>query len=138
MITRTLAALLFVTLGAGIAAQAQSASTINVNVPFEFTFGAQTFPAGSYSVMQPEQHVVILRDARGYTVAQALTQGIESLAPAGSTTLKFRKSGDQHILTEIWQQYQTEGELLRKVDVATSVAKHRSSEARETAEGSRP
>ena len=138
MITRTLTSLMLVTIGIAMTAQAQSASVIKVNVPFEFTFGDQTFPAGDYSLTQPQQHLVVLRDSRGRTIAQTLTGGIESLTPATATELKFQSYGDQHILAEVWQQYQTSGERLDQVKNVTTLAKHRSIEARETAEGSRP
>ncbi len=138
MIARTLTVLMLVTLGMTMMAQAQSAPAIKVNVPFEFTFGQQTFPAGSYSVSRPIQHMIVLKDDRRYTVAQAITEGVESLNPAPATRLLFESSDGQHILKEVWQEGETSGTRFYTNSDAANLAKHRSTEARETAEGSRP
>lgn len=138
LIARTLTVLMLVTLGMTMMAQAQSAPAIRVNVPFEFNFGQQTFPAGNYSVSQPIQHMVVLQDYRGYTVAQAITEGVESLNPAAATKLLFESSEGQHILREVWQEGETSGTRFYPDSDSANLAKHRSTEARETAEGSRP
>lgn len=138
LITRTLSVLILVGMGLAASSQAQYAPLVKVNVPFEFAFGDQSFPAGEYFLSQPQQHLVVLRDSSGKAIAQSLTIGIESLTPAAATELKFKSSGDQHILTEVWQQYQTSGERMYPTKNVTVSAQHRSTAARETAEGSRP
>jgi hypothetical protein len=121
-----------------MAAQAQSTSVIKVNVPFEFNFGDRTFPAGEYSLVQPMQHLLVLRDSRGHYIAQAFTGGIESLTPADATKLKFSNSDGQHVLTEVWQKLDSSGQRLYPAKNSTNFAKHRSTEAREASEGSQP
>jgi hypothetical protein len=137
LIARTLTSLMLVVVGL-MAAQAQSTSVIKVNVPFEFNFGDRTFPAGEYSLVQPRQHLLVLRDSRGHYIAQAFTAGIESLTPADSTKLKFFNSDGQHVLTEVWQKLDSSGQRLYPAKNSTNFAMHRSTEAREASEGSQP
>jgi hypothetical protein len=139
LIVRTLTSLLLIVVWLTATVQAQSAPwVIKVNIPFEFNVGEQTFPAGSYSLTQPLQHLLVLRDARGQTIASVFTGGIDSLAPVTSTKLKFDSFGGRHVLSEVWQQQQSTGERLYQTKQRTSFAKRRSTEARETAEGSQP
>ena len=138
LIVRTLTSLMLVVAGL-TAAQAQSTSVIKVNVPFEFNFGDRVFPAGEYSLVQPMQHLLVLRDSRGRSIAQAFTGGIESLTPADATKLKFSNSDDgQHVLTEVWQKLDSSGQRLYPAKNSTNFDKHRSTEAREASEGSQP
>ena len=137
LIARTLTSLMLVVVGL-MAAQAQSTSVITVNVPFEFNFGDRTFPAGEYSLVQPIQHLLVLRDSRGHYIARAFTGGIESLTPAEATKLKFSNSDGQHVLTEVWQKLDSSGQRLYPAKNSTKFAKHRSTQAREASEGSQP
>lgn len=111
-IARTLTSLMLVVVGLVMRVQAQSTSVIRVNIPFEFSFGDHTFPAGDYSLVQPLQHFVVLRDSRKRTIAHVLTRGIDSLTPAAATKLKFDYFGGQHVLTEVWQEHDSSGERL--------------------------
>jgi hypothetical protein len=138
LIARTFTALMLVVTGLTMAAHAQSTSVIKVNIPFEFNFGDRTFPAGDYTLVQPLDHVLALRDARGQTIAHALAEGIESNTPATSTEVKFGYSGEQRVLTEVWQKFNSSGLRMFPVKDNSDVAMHRSTESRETAEGSRP
>jgi hypothetical protein len=139
MIARTLTSLLLIVVWLAATARAQSTPwVIKVNIPFEFNVGDQAFPAGSYSLVQPLQHLLVLRDARGQTIASAFSGGIDSPTPMASTKLKFDSFGGRHILSEVWQQQQSTGERLYPTKRRTTFAKRRSAEARETAEGSQP
>jgi hypothetical protein len=104
-----------------MAAHAQSAAIIKVSIPFAFNFGDQTFPAGDYSLVQPLQNYLVLRNSRGEAVAQTLTLGVDAQTPAGDTELRFEASGDQHILTEVWQKQDSSGQRLYPAKSRTSV-----------------
>jgi hypothetical protein len=138
LITRTLTSLALAVVGLAMTVPAQAASTIKVNIPFEFDFGKQTFPAGQYTLVQPLQHYLVLRDARGFVIASTFTGGIDSVTPASAASLKFKVSGGRHTLTEVWQLAETAGEAIYPTKSQTNVARHRSPAARETAEGSQP
>jgi hypothetical protein len=138
IVARTLTLLMLVVMGLMMISQAQSMQVIKVQIPFEFTFGDHTFSAGDYSLVQPLQHLLVLRDSRGHTIAQTFTGGVESVTPADVTKLSFYFSGGQHVLAEVWQQRETSGERLYPVKERTNFARSHSDGARETAEGSQP
>lgn len=140
LIKRTLAALLLTIVWAAGTAHAQSGTVIKVNIPFEFSFGDKTFPAGSYSLVQPLQHFLALRDARGHTVAAAFTSGVESLEASATSKLKFRSVDGQQVLSEVWQRDYNSGEQVNftNTNARSYVARRRSSEAGQTPEGNQP
>jgi hypothetical protein len=139
LITRTLTSLMLVVVWLATTAQAQSTPlVIKVNIPFEFSIGDRTFPPGDYSLVQPLQHLLALRDARGRTIASAFTSGVESSAAPTISKLKFNSIAGQNVLSEVWQQDSHLGQKLFAAKTRSTFAKHRSTEARETAEGSQP
>jgi len=96
------------------AAYAQSGTTlVKVYVPFEFNFGGKTFPAGDYSVAQPLQDVLTLRNERGQTVASTFTIPTESSSSDASAGLWFSFSEGQHTLVEVQPGYGATGQQLR-------------------------
>ena len=139
LIARTLTSLLLaVGFLAGMANGQTTSWVVKVNIPFEFNVGNKTFPAGTYSLVQPLQHFLVLRDSRGQTIASAFTEGIESASPVAAPKLKFDSVAGQHTLIEVWQQQESSGQRLYPVRYRTNFAKHQSTEASETAEGSQP
>ena len=136
LIARTLTLLMLAVLGLTMAS-AQTTSVIKVNVPFDFTFADRTFPAGEYSLIQPMQHLLVLRDARGYSIAQSFTGGIESLSAADATKLKFVNQDSQYVLTEVWESLDSSGQRLYPSRNNANLVR-RSTEARVAAEGSQP
>jgi hypothetical protein len=138
LIVRSLASLTLAIAGLAVAAPAQSTQAIKVNIPFEFNFGTQTFPAGDYSLVEPLQHFLVLRDARGRSIAQRFTAGIHSPAPAEETTLKFASRDGVYSLTEVWQQDDSSGQQLYQAKYRPSVAKQHSPDNRETAGAGQP
>ncbi len=136
LIARTLTSLMLAVVP--VAVQAQSPQVIKASIPFEFNFGGKTLPAGDYSLHQTQQRVLVLRDSRGYAIAQTLTGGIDSLIAPEAAKLTFENSAGQHILTEVWQQADSSGLELYPVKSQSNFAKRHSTEARQAAEGSRP
>src|SRR5258708_24573063 len=106
---RILTSLLTIVLWAAGSAYAQNPAVIKFNIPFEFSLGDQTFQPGAYSLVQPLQPLLVLRNERGQTIASTLTTGVE-LSPAPATSkLRFRSVDGQYFLTEVWQQNDTAG-----------------------------
>jgi hypothetical protein len=139
LIARSFTFVVLVVMWTTATAQAQSTSwVIKVNIPFEFNVGDQLFPAGDYSLIQPLQHLLVLRNSRGQTIASAFTGGVDSPTPVAAPKLTFYSSRGQHVLAEVWQQQESTGLRLFPAKQRTPFAKHRSAEARETAEGSQP
>jgi hypothetical protein len=140
LIARILTSLLTIVLWAAGTAYAQTPAVIKVNIPFEFSLGNRTFPAGDYSLVQPLQHFLVLRDARGQTIASTFTTGIESSVAQATSKLRFYSVGGVNVLTEVWQQDNSAGLKLfpTNTNSRSYVAKRHSSEAHQTAEGSQP
>ena len=143
LIKHTVAALLLTIVGAAGIAHAQAAIVIKVNIPFEFNFGDKTFPAGDYSLVRPltvYQHFLVLRDARGRTIASSFTNAVESATDSATSKVTFRSVDGQKVLSEVWQQYHNSGDQVTSANTNTRsyVAKRRSSEVGQTAEGSQP
>lgn len=139
LIGRTLTSLLLFVLYLGATAQAQIATrVIKVKIPFEFNVGDRAFSAGDYSLIQPGQHILVLRDARGQTVATALTNSVDDSTPSAAPKLKFDSVDGQYTLAEVWQAHESLGQHVVGAGRPVVVAKHRSAESREAAEGSQP
>ena len=140
LIARILTSLLTIVLLAAGSAYAQSPAVIKVNIPFEFALGDKTFPAGDYSIVQPLQHLLVLRDARGHTIASTFANGVELSSPPAMSRLRFRLVDGENVLSEVWQQDSTAGFQLKVANTnhRNYVAQRRSQEARQTAEGSQP
>ena len=138
LIARTLASLALTIVGLGVAASAQNVHVVKVNIPFEFSFGDRMYPAGDYSLTQPLQNMVTLRDSKGRTVGQVLSVGIESLAYTESPKLKFAKADGRYILTEVWDGQDNSGQQTSFASNRTLVGQHHSIASREPAEGSQP
>jgi len=83
------------------------------------------------------QHLLVLRDARGYSIAQSFTGGIESLSAADATKLKFVNQDSQYVLTEVWESLDSSGQRLYPSRNNANLVR-RSTEARAAAEGSQP
>ena len=137
---RILTSLLTIVLCSAGSAYAQNPSVIKVNIPFGFSLGDKTFQPGEYSLVQPLQHFLVLRNARGQAIASTFTNGLELSAAPVVSTLKFRSVGGQYVLTEVWQQDRSDADQLRYPGTKRQnyVATHRSAEAYRTAEGSQP
>jgi hypothetical protein len=103
-------------------ANAQSAQSIKVNIPFAFSFADKTFPAGNYSLFEPLQHFLVLRDARGRNLAQAFTTRVESWAASPSGKLTFHTVDGQNVFSEVWHENDRAGEKLHFAN--RHVAKH--------------
>jgi hypothetical protein len=130
--------LLLVVWGAG-SAYAQSPAVMRFNIPFTFNVGDKTFPPGQYSIAQPMQQFLVLRNERGQTIASTLTQGIESWTVPEISKLRFRSVDGQNVLSEVWRQDDSLGHRLRPVEANRAyTGKRRSPQAAETAEGSQP
>ena len=143
LMKHTVAALLLTIVWAAGTAHAQAPTVIKVNIPFEFNFGDKTFPAGDYSLVRPltfYQHFLVLRDARGQSIASSFTNAVESSTDSATSKVTFRSVDGQKVLSEVWQQYRNSGEEMNSADTNTRsyVAKRRSSEVGQTAEGSQP
>src|SRR3954464_5533687 len=76
---------------------------IQVTIPFDFTVGAKSFPAGDYLVRPDMTSVVTsIRSADGQSAAMALTHPIQAIKVSGGTRLVFNRYGDRYFLSQVW------------------------------------
>ena len=94
---------LFVTLAA-VSAYAQSDMRLRVNIPFEFSVGQKTLPAGEYSVSHMVQGILVIRSLDCSAVQVFSTNSTQASTPRNETSLVFNQYGDKYFLATIWTE----------------------------------
>jgi hypothetical protein len=97
-------AILGIFLGLAVASvHAQAPAKVEVNIPFEFSAGKTTLPAGVYSVKRMSGNNVMLRseDRRSSVILNAPVTDT-STDPNAIERLVFEKYGEQFALSQIW------------------------------------
>ena len=96
-------------LGLGVvlaSASAARAETLEVTIPFPFTVGAETLPAGHYRVERDSfrsPSIVVIRGDRGRTAQLMLqTTPLHGARPA-TPALVFAQDEIAHRLTAVWE-----------------------------------
>ena len=102
--TYRLVAILGILLGFAVAAvNAQAPSKVEVNIPFEFSAGKTTLPAGVYSIKRLSGNNVTLRSKDGHaSVILNAPVTDSSCDPNAVERLVFERYGDQFALSQIW------------------------------------
>jgi hypothetical protein len=126
LIARILTVLLpAVLLFAGTAHGQYAPHTLMVTVPFEFTAGDKTFPAGDYSIVSTAPDQLSVRDSRGHVLASLMAHSAGSPNDNnGSPRLTFYSVGGGHTLTQVWMESRL-GYELASPQSAPAVAKRR-------------
>ena len=97
-------AILGICLGLAVmSAHAQAPSKVEVNIPFEFSAGKTTLPAGVYSIKRLAGNNVTLRseDGKSSAILNAPVTN-NSTNPNAVERLVFERYGDQFALSQIW------------------------------------
>jgi hypothetical protein len=100
----TLAVLFFV-----VSAHAQSDGRISANIPFDFTVGTISLPAGQYEFIETGDNIVQVRNADRRTVFALSTAPIEANGVSDKSTLKFAAVDGRHVLVQIWNELTDSG-----------------------------
>ena len=98
------AAILGIFLGlAVVSVHAQAPIKVEANIPFEFSAGKTTLPAGVYSVKRLSRNNVTLRsvDGKSSVILNAPVSN-NSIDPKAVERIVFDKYGDQYALAQIW------------------------------------
>jgi hypothetical protein len=112
---------------------------VKARIPFEFTVGNKTFPAGSYSLVRTPPGFVILRDSRAHPVAVAITRSVQGYTAPAAPKLDFYVVDGRHVLGRVWQEDELYGdELFRPKDERSKLAKHKAEPAQLVAAGTQP
>ena len=111
---------------------AQNPRVGKVTIPFDFTMGTQTMPAGRYTVEHGIALPVLTLKSSDRKVQSVITDSIESLDTQTVGKLVFHRYGSEYFLSEAWtpgsksgSQLQTtshERELAARVGVQTDTA----------------
>jgi hypothetical protein len=127
LVGRTLTSLLFGVLALGPVAQAQFIErTIKANIPFAFSVGRKTFPAGNYRLVSVSPDVLQLRDAEGRCLVVVLTNSVETPNAPDSPKLSFYNQDGRYALTEVWRNDLTSGQQLQLPKSLVKVGKRKS------------
>lgn len=99
--------LALLTVALAVPAGAQITETIEADIPFEFTIGSTTLPAGAYTLKQldaPIEGVMEIRSANGRDRKLFLIASAESFGEPSKAELVFDRVGDRYFLSEIFEQ----------------------------------
>ena len=86
-----------------VSANAQAPSKVEVNIPFEFSAGKTTLPAGVYSIKRMSGNNVTLRseDGKSSVILNAPVTN-NSSDPNAVERIVFERYGDGYALSQIW------------------------------------
>jgi len=123
-ILKTFATLGFFAALAVTSAHAQTSSVQTASIPFDFTVGDRTLPAGEYHVErlnpQSDPAAVALRSQDGKVSVNVLTMPRGSGKAKDAPRLVFNRYGQRHFLAQIWRAADTTG-----MELPTSRAERR-------------
>jgi|SRR5215213_3733030 len=108
---------IFTLVAAASAAQAQSRKEYTANIPFEFTVGNDTLPAGQYTItnVQTADGTVIMHvRAKGQDGVTRLTNRVHVSDRRQKSVLVFNRYGERSFLAEMWSAGESEGRQLPK------------------------
>ncbi len=90
---------------------------LTANIPFEFTIGNKTLPAGEYMIMNgSDPYMLIFQGMKEHVGALALTNREEVIStehPQTVTRLEFNKYGDHYFLSRVDDGWVGSGFVLR-------------------------
>ena len=99
----SLAVLFFAT-----SAHAQS-GRITANIPFDFTVGSISLPAGQYEFVDTGANIVQVRGADRRSLFTLSSTSIQANGLSEKSTLKFATVDGRHVLVQIWNDFAANG-----------------------------
>jgi hypothetical protein len=84
---------------------------LTVKVPFEFSVGDKTLPAGDYLIsrLSSDGTTVRISNQESDRNIARQTRSIQSSQPKEQSVLVFRRYGDQYFLAQVWLVGETTG-----------------------------
>lgn len=97
-----------------ISANAQATNgKVVANVPFEFSVGYKTMPAGEYSVQAiPSANGLMIQSADGKNSALRLSDPTDRVKEKSPARLVFHRYGERYFLAEVWNGIDNTGRRL--------------------------
>ena len=130
---KTLRTLLTMTLLLGAVSayvHAETQPLLRASIPFRFTVGSQSFPAGNYTISTVQvqaRDVILLQSSDGKRASFVPTHPAYSLDPSAQTKLIFQHYGSEYFLSQVWTLGRTSGRELVLPDHAKELAQNASS-----------
>jgi hypothetical protein len=88
------------------------------NVPFDFTVGQQTMPAGEYVVTllgrDSNSPIILIKSGDGRASRILQMTPVEARRARESATLVFNRHGGRHFLAQVWTPAERAGLKVRK------------------------
>ena len=87
-----------------------------VEIPFDFSIGDKTLPAGAYSVTRVNQEKIMLRLRRddGRETINIITSTVQTNEAPKTGKLVFRRYGKTYFLFQIWESDEVQGHQLQR------------------------
>ena len=105
-------------------AQAQNDGTRMVaNIPFEFTAGNTSLPAGQYEFVRTGDSIYLIRDENGRSFFVRAGAPIDGNHSSLTSSLKFVTINGQHVLSQIWSDRALIGNEFQYTQSSVEVAK---------------
>jgi hypothetical protein len=94
----------------------QSSKKIVADVPFEFSVGYKTMPAGMYSVqiVLSAGNGLLIQNADATVSVVRLTEAIDRMKDKTHARLIFHRYGERYFLAEVWNGTDTSGRRVFK------------------------
>ena len=105
--------------------RAQSDLRLRVSIPFEFTVGDKTLPAGEYVVKYVFNNSLMIQSADGSQCQAFLANATRANKAPSESSLVFNRYGDQYFLSTIWTTGNEAGLELRKPDAERELIRAR-------------
>jgi hypothetical protein len=99
---------------------------VHANVPFDFTVGNKTLPAGMYSIRtisDRDTTTLVVQARDGQSSIMTNSNAAENLKPANKSKLVFSRYRDQYFLSEIWVAGANRGHRLPKTSREKELAR---------------
>lgn len=107
-------------------AHAAAYKAVDAEIPFEFTIGQMSFPAGHYQLVYASPGLLSLKDDRFNVVASFFTLSVVNNGDVPTSKLVFNVQDEHHRLNQIWIEDSRILEVL-----GNPVASHRSKSPKE-------
>jgi len=95
---------------------ARAQETMVVNIPFAFTAGNVTLPAGEYRVQKLEQNsaVLLIHCWDAHMATLVVTNAAQAKEPQSQSKLVFNRYDNRYFLSQVWTAGSIRGRQLRK------------------------
>jgi hypothetical protein len=96
---------------------------VKTNIPFDFTAGSMTLPAGEYRITaMSDAGSILLVAGSGSSKGFVRSQAVEKMAAATSTKLVFHRYGNRYFLYQIWVEGENRGRELPRTRLEQELA----------------